>query len=918
MNLRALSLQPALLSLFLLCLCAGAGATPANRAALDRHFGTFLPKKLDSCTTCHLPGKTDREPTSLSEFPHNPFGNRLRLAAEELRAGGKRADIVSRLKALSAEDSDGDGVNNETEILLGHLPGDPKNRPAPKELANFPRLRAAFAKFLASYRWQPFEPVQRPRVPTVKNAAWTRNPIDAFLAAEHEKRGLKPRPPASKSVLLRRVTLDLTGLVPTPDELRAFENDTSPDAYEKVVDRLLASPRYGERWGRQWMDVWRYSDWAGWTDGGQVRDSKPHIWRWRDWIVESLNRDKGYDRMALEMLAADELAPEDTDALRATGFLVRNFKLLSREQWMEDTLTHTSKAFLGLTVGCAKCHNHMSDPITSGEYYKMRAIFEPHNVRTDRIPGQPDAGKDGLVRVYDADPEVKTYFYPRGDEHNPDKSRAIVPGVPEALGGAFSVKPVPLPRLAYQPDKREFVIRETLDTLQKARDAAKQAQEKALSDTALTPQKRELAAREAILAESRLTALQAVLAVEKLEDAGQKESESWKQAAADALKAQRIQAVRESERNLLAARLTLAEAQAKAAQGENATDKAAQGKAKAALMELEGKVAEAQKALAAAEKAQTAPLSTAYQPRVTSSYPTTSTGRRLAFARWLTDRKNPLTARVAVNQMWMRHFGAGIVPSVADFGRKGRAPTHPQLLDWLAAELMARNWQMKPIHRMMVTSSAYRMDSRPDAVGLQKDPDNTALWRMSSRRMEAEVVRDNVLFVTGQLDETMGGPEVDHNQGLASRRRSIYLRIAAEKEVEFLKIFDGPSVTECYERKPSVMPQQALALANSELTLREARRLASLLDRKAGRDAARFTKEAFLRVLSRRPTAEELSLCVRFLREQPERLIPKGAQTAAVAEAAPDINRPSADPVQRARENLMLVLLNHNDFVTVR
>src|SRR5262249_29532810 len=201
-----------------------------------------------------------------------------------------------------------------------------------------------------SYHWEPFQPVRRPAVPKVDNASWVRNPVDAFLAAEQQNHHLRPRPEASKEILLRRVYLDLIGLSPTPQEQRAFLADTSSDAYERTVDRLLTDARYGERWGRHWMDVWRYSDWAGWTDGGQIRDSKPHIWRWRDWIVESLNQDKPYDRMILEMLAADELTPEDTNALRATGFLVRNYKMLSREQWLEDTIKHTAQAFLGLTL----------------------------------------------------------------------------------------------------------------------------------------------------------------------------------------------------------------------------------------------------------------------------------------------------------------------------------------------------------------------------------------------------------------------------------------------------------------------------------------------------------------------------------------------------------------------------------------
>ncbi|HLK57177.1 MAG TPA: DUF1549 and DUF1553 domain-containing protein [Chthonomonadaceae bacterium] len=904
-----------------LCSQRPLGATPANRVALEKYYGRFLPRRLNACTTCHLPAKGDKPPTSLADFPHNAFGHRLAVLGEELRKAGKKADIPTRLRLIATEDSDGDGVNNETELLLGHAPGDPADKPSRQELAGATKLRVAFTRFLASYRWEPFEPVHRPAVPTVQHAAWVRNPIDAFLASEQEARHLTPRPPASKAVLLRRVTLDLTGLAPTPEELRAFEQDTSPNAYEKVVDRLLASPRYGERWGRHWMDVWRYSDWAGWMDGNQIRDSQPFIWRWRDWIVESLNADQGYDRMVQEMLAADELEPDNADSLRATGFLVRNFKLLSREQWMEDTLNHTSRAFLGVTMHCAKCHNHMYDPFTQQEYYQMRAIFEPYKVRTDRLPGQPDTTKDGLVHIYDADPKVATYLFVRGDERNPDKSAVITPGIPSALGGALQITPVGLSRAFYQPDSREFVIEETLQASDTARKAAQAAQEQAEKSAATTPDQRKLLALNTALAEAQYAALKAVVAVEKRENAGDKSSERWKQAAQSATAAQRQQAVAEAERNLAAAQQALAAAQHPAeAKGANTGKPPLQDPmaAQAAQAAAKAKIAEAEKALNTARAEYALPPSTAYKPRNLPTFPTESSGRRLAFARWLTDRQNPLTARVAMNQIWMRHFGVGIVPSVSDFGRNGRPPSHPQLLDWLASEFMAHNWQMKPMHRLIVTSASYRMASTADPDDLKRDPDNTYLWRMNSRRMEAEVVRDNLLYVAGQLDETRGGPEIDHNLGLTSRRRSIYLRHAAEKQAEFLQIFDGPSVTECYERKQSVMPQQALALANSEIALVQSRTLARSLAVKVGSTATTFVREAFLRVLSRLPTAQELQLCTDFLAEQTRRFTTQALKPDAVAARPEDTSKPSADPALHARESLTLVLFNHNDFVTIR
>ena len=248
-----------------------------------------------------------------------------------------------------------------------------------------------------------------------------------------------------------------------------------------------------------------------------------------------------------------------------------------------------------------------------------------------------------------------------------------------------------------------------------------------------------------------------------------------------------------------------------------------------------------------------------------------------------------------MNHIWLRHFGQGIVPTPSDFGRNGRPPTHPQLLDWLATEFMTQDWSIKAMHRLIVTSSAYRMASTPDEANASIDPDNTYLWRMHSRRMEAELVRDNLLYLSGDLDPAMGGPDIDHKLGLASKRRSVYLRIAAEKEVEFLRIFDGPSVTECYLRRPTVVPQQALALANSELTLRQARRLAEKLSGETGEDDERFVTQAFQRILARAAKPDEAKLCQTFLAAEAKRLTKV-----------------------RARENLVLVLFNHNDLVTIR
>src|SRR5439155_8507949 len=263
-------------------------------------------------------------------------------------------------------------------------------------------------------------------------------------------------------------------------------------------------------------------------------------------------------------------------------------------------------------------------------------------------------------------------------------------------------------------------------------------------------------------------------------------------------------------------------------------------------------------------------------------------------------KDNPLTARVAVNHIWLRHFGQALVPSVFDFGRNGQPPTHPALLDWLAAEFMERGWSMKALHRLIVTSSAYRMDSTPDAADLAADRDNRYLWRMAPRRVEAEVVRDSIFHAAGKLDLTMGGPDLHQLEGLTVPRRSLYFRHAAEKQMEFLQLFDAAAVSECYERKHSIIPQQALALANSELARRQGRLLARDLAVKVGPDGAVFVTAAFEQVLSRPPTAAETAECVAFLRLRGAPV--PGGQPAAAAGA--DGRTPSSDPALRARESL--------------
>jgi hypothetical protein len=779
-----------------------------------------------------------------------------------------------------------------------------------------------------------FQKPIRPSLPVLPAGAGTDNPVDAFLAAERLRRGVRQTgSPADRATLLRRIYLDLIGLSPTREQIRAFLADTMPDAYERVVDRLLSSPQYGERWGRHWMDVWRYSDWYGRRAVPDVMNSYPQIWRWRDWIVRSLNEDRGYDRMIVAMLAADEVSPGDEDSLAATGYLVRNWFKWNYNQWMRDNVEHTGKAFLALTLNCCHCHDHKYDPITQQEYFQFRAFFEPLELRHDRVAGEPDPGPfqkyvygvaygpitSGRIRVFDEKLDARTFFYTGGDERNRVAGKPPVPpGVPAALGGSrVQVRPVTLPPQAWYPGLRPFVQREETERRQAALAGAEAAHKKARATWA---QARSTGAadgaRQAMrLAEARLTAARSDLVAVRARVAADKVF--YLGTPGDAKLAGRAASRAERQHNLDVA--LMAQVQA-----DNALELARQrGMGGAQLQPLEKQRAGAQARLAACRAALVAD-SAAYTP-LSPVYPRTSTGRRTALARWIASRDNPLTARVAVNHVWNWHLGQPLVETTYNFGRSGARPSHPELLDWLAVEFMENGWRLKPLHRLIVTSAAYRLSSHfsREDPGRKVDPENRLLWHFPPRRMEAEEVRDGLLFVAGELDAAMGGHEVPHEQGQTSRRRSLYLAHHGESKMQFLELFDAANACEAYRRSTSVLPQQALALSNSELELHQGRVLARKLWRAARAEAvaadreAAFLRAAFEQVLGRAPSAAEQAASAAFLARQRALFRQQAAEIAAARQAA-GADWPASDPAARARENLIHALLNHNDFVTVR
>jgi hypothetical protein len=782
--------------------------------------------------------------------------------------------------------------------------------------------------------------------------------IDRFLAHRQHQQGLTALPGADRGTLLRRLSFDLVGLPPTPDELRAFEADDSAEAYERVVDRLLDSPQYGERWGRHWMDVWRYSDWDGYKDA--LRGSQRHIWRWRDWIIESLQADKGYDQMLLEMVAGDELAPEDPDVLRATGFLARNYHHSNRNIWLDATVEHTAKAFLGLTINCARCHDHKYDPIEQHEYYGLRAVFEPHQVRVDRLAEQPDLNRDGIPRVFDSDPQAATFVFLRGDEKQPDQEHPIPPAVPRVLGGTLHVEPVSLPPLAFFPALAEQFLREELQAVTRRVQQAQEELDRLGGLEDLTAAQPSLTTSIESIDTGEATDPEGAASSRAVVPGGKVRERSDSQSPI-AVAAAKLRAVK-AEENSLRLRQEADRAKYLPGSGDDRerSTRAARAERTHRLRVAELAVLEKQAALAAAEssgetdeaklrsaqesartaltqareeqdkaRAQLDEQTTEYTA-VGQVYSQVSTGRRLAFARWLVSRDNPLTARVAINHIWMRHFGEPLVENVFDFGLRTPRPLHADLLDWLAVELMDHHWRMKHVHRLVVTSQAYQRMSSGDrrlmSANDRLDPDNRGLWRANVRRLDAELVRDSLLATSGRLDLSLGGPDLDFAEGETVPRRSLYFRHAYEKQMEMLVLFDTASPNECYRRSESIIPQQALTLANSRLTRDCARTLAQSLHAQSPGDDRTFVRLSFETLLTRTPRNDELSACLTFLDRQARRPgeAPAATQPAATTGdarlgAAPGRGSPSPpDPTLRAREQLIHVLMNHNDFVTVR
>ncbi|MGD9646108.1 MAG: PSD1 and planctomycete cytochrome C domain-containing protein [Pirellulales bacterium] len=755
-----------------------------------------------------------------------------------------------------------------------------------------------------------FQPVARPAVPAVKAAAEVRTPIDAFLLAELEARGLTFAAAADKLTLLKRACFDLTGLPPSADELATFLADDAPDAFDRLVDRLLASPHYGERWGRHWLDVAGYAESDGYVDEDRPR---PYAYKYRDYVIRSFNADKPFSEFVVEQLAGDELiAPPyqnlstaALEKLAATGYLrmaadgtgtAAIDENLARNQTIADTIKIVSTSLLALSVGCAQCHDHRYDPILQTDYYRMRALFEPaYDWQAWR------SRQERLISLYtDADrakaAEVEAEAGKVAAERAAKEKEFLAAALEQELEKFPAEMREPL-RIAYQTPA----------------DQRGPEQVKLLADNPsvnISPgvlyQYNQSAADELKKFDARIGEIRA-----------QKPAEDFVMALTEV-------PGRAPPVTRLFHRGDYQQPQAEVPPGE------------LTVCTADG-----------------APLDIAPQD---DARPTT--GRRLAYAQWLTSGQHPLVARVAVNRIWQHHFGRGLVGTPSDFGALGERPTHPALLDWLAEQLVAGGWRMKRLHKLLMTSTAYRQASLIDPAQADIDPENNLLGHMPVRRLEAEAIRDRILAASGALNPKMFGPSVAVSEDgvgqivvpaapqpaapLTSRaafvggeesRRSVYIEVRRSRPLAMLRTFDAPVMeTNCDRRPASTVAPQGLALLNSDFILAESARFARRARFESGGDRTAAIVRAWQIAYLRSPREEELKSASEFCNRQVDYLTARRAEVAAAASSATEgyeaakqaaadeavSKDPSlADPELQSLTNLCQVLLSSNEFLYV-
>jgi len=695
-----------------------------------------------------------------------------------------------------------------------------------------------------------FQKPVRPALPKSKKSKLVRTPIDGFVLSKLESKGLSFSPEASKLVLMRRAYLDLLGIPPSIEEIEAYVADSKPDAYERMIDRLLSSPHYGERWARHWLDVAGYNDETGFANDLRNLFLNEGIWRYRDYVVRSFNEDKSYDRFLTEQLAGDEIVdwrnapkytPEIRDALVATGYLrlmqdLTDSDVVNNAPYYHDVLSRVVDNFcsgiLGMTGGCARCHDHKYDPIPQQDYYRLVSLFASANNPDSWIQPKnrflPDVSKPEQQAIESQNAEIQ-------------RSLAELQKELATLRGPREQQIFEAKLSNAVPDVLRSDVRAAFETAAgKRSNVQKYLGDKLKGSLTVTPEEVD---RTLTLSEKSRS--------DKLQDKI-KTVEGWRQsfgrieALWDVGKPPKIHILRRGS------------------------------------IETPGPEVEPGFVSVLSEPGQ----SDFVRPSNTQG---DSSGRRLALAHWLTRRSHPLTARVIVNRIWMHHFGRGIVSTPENFGKMGASPSHPELLDWLAVDFMENGWKFKRLHKMIMTSTVYRQSSkRPKPEELSRgekiDSENALLWRMNFRRMEAEVLRDSILAVSGKLDRTMGGRPVpvdggadglitiaEHSTGPLGRwRRSLYLTARRNYSLSFLDVFDFPIMAlNCTHRNESATPLQSLTLLNSEFIQGRAREFASRVEELAGNEATDSTKvhTLYLLAFARKPTTEESQLITQHLKE---------------------------------------------------
>ena len=766
----------------------------------------------------------------------------------------------------------------------------------------------------ADVHWS-LRPVVRPSPPAIVRADWPRNPIDRFILDRLERGSLRPSPEADRRTLIRRVTFDLTGLPPTPDEIAAFVAAQSPNAYERLVDRLLASPAYGERWARHWLDVVRFAE----SDGFETNLQRPRAWPYRDYVIAALNDDKPYDRFVAEQLAGDALG---TDA--ATGFLVAGandlvkspdiaLTLQQRADELHDMVGTTCSTFLGLTVGCARCHNHKFDPIAQTDYYAMTAVFSgvKHGERSMENPAEKT---QRLARAADLRQELV-----RAERELDDAEPLAHPD------GHSGQRPAVNPRRnveRFAPTAAKFVR----FTITATTDAEPCLDE--LEVFTAGPERRNVAlATLGVKATASGTyAGSDRHKLEHINDGKYGNARSWisnergrgwiQLELPESVVIDRIVWGRDREQSFkdrlptryrieVATRPGVWTVVASSDDRQPYGTKANAANATAARRaELARRLREAEqppmaylgifsapeptyrlyRGDAQQKREPVAPASpSAVGPKMQLPANASDCERRLALARWLTDPSNPLPARVMVNRLWHYHFGRGIVDTPSDFGAHGGPPSHPELLDWLAAEFVESGWSIKHIHRLIVLSATYRQSAAANDRGLAADAQARLLWRFPPRRLEAEAVRDSMLHVSGALDRRMGGPGFDlfepndnyvkvytpkRSFGPAEFRRLVYQSRPRMQPDDTFGAFDCPDAGQIAPvRNRSTTPLQALNLLNSPFVLQQADLFASRLRREAGDNATAQVRRGFLLAFGREPGAEKSAAAVQLIEE---------------------------------------------------